>query len=213
VKFFRFKYFSLILDESTDSSGEQQLVIGIRFWNWEIESVITSYLRIQSTSGYGSSGEGLFKIIMECLNKYELELNNVVGVATDGGSNVRFGVRKKVTEIVSDLVQVWCPCHRLNLVGEKTIELSDFHCIHVAKNIIDRISVFFRGSIRRQKILLSAQESLLYKRTHKMPASSNTRWSANAIVADFICSHFDAICYALDEITKEGCKKDAECAL
>lgn len=77
-----FVFYSIALDESTDVSDTAQLAIFIRGINnnFKITEELLSLYPMKGTT----QGTDLFQSVMEVLNKFNLELTNLAGIATDG---------------------------------------------------------------------------------------------------------------------------------
>ena len=109
-------FFSIMMDETRDISGKEQVSIIIRFVdsNDVIQERLLSFCATSKTDA-----ASLFTLLETSLTTEGLKLENVIGQCYDGASNVRGeynGVQAKVKEISPKTLYVYCYAHRLNLV-------------------------------------------------------------------------------------------------
>lgn len=99
-----FKWFSLALDESTDIQDTAQLLIFIR--GIDDKFVITEELLSLEHLKDTTTGQDLFDNVNQCLDRFELSLDKLASVTTDGapsltGKNV--GLIRKINDEVKNL--------------------------------------------------------------------------------------------------------------
>ncbi|XP_031826349.1 uncharacterized protein LOC116424286 isoform X2 [Nomia melanderi] len=76
------KYFSLIIDESTDNTNIKNLSILVRFiQNRSIETHLLDLIRVKKPTT-----ENMYKCIINSLNKFNLSVSNIVGVGVDNAN-------------------------------------------------------------------------------------------------------------------------------
>ncbi|XP_042204155.1 general transcription factor II-I repeat domain-containing protein 2-like [Homarus americanus] len=84
-------WYSLVLDESTDLSSTSQLLVFIRGVNLDFQ--ITEELASVCSMHGTTTGKDIFMEVKKTLQDYNLQWNQLRGVAVDGGKNMA-GVRK-----------------------------------------------------------------------------------------------------------------------
>ena len=118
------KYFSLLVDESTDISVKKNLCICIKYYNDEQERIITAYLGLVPV--VQATGEALFNAMKTLTDEFELDLSNCIGFASDGASNMvgeHNSVWSHVKEKAPNCTLFRCICHSLALCVQKSFEV------------------------------------------------------------------------------------------
>ena len=112
-------WFSLMLDEGTDTSNKSTLMIYIRHLTPEGE-VHSRFLDVVELPG--CTATDIFSAAKATLEKYDLDVQNLMGLATDGASVMtgsKRGVTTKFKELNPYLIANHCTAHRLALASEK----------------------------------------------------------------------------------------------
>lgn len=108
------QFFSIQIDSTQDINVHNQLSVIIRYVTTNVNERLLGFVRC--TSG---TGQSLFKVVCELLEKSGLDLNKCVGNSTDGDANMRGeynGFTYYLKKAVPDQIHVWCHAHSLNLV-------------------------------------------------------------------------------------------------
>ena len=132
--------FSLIADETTDFSGIEQLLIGIRY----VESCERNIVIYEEFLGFSSlnamNAEAISKAILNKTEEYGLDMQKLIGQGYDGCSTMAVevsGVQKRIRELYPKAYFMHCAYHRLNLVindQNKVIQIRN--AVGVIKTII-----------------------------------------------------------------------------
>ena len=165
--------FSLIIDETTDISNTEHLVLCIRYlFQGSIRESFVGFHSPQNTEG-----ETLFLLIRRVLEELGLEISNVVGQCYDGAANmsgIHKGVASRVQEIVPRALYVHCHAHRLNLALQDTLESNVI--LRNALGLIQSFHNFFH-SPKRETILKSFKDHEKFGKFIKLKGICPTRWT------------------------------------
>ena len=126
------------------------------------------FLKVDDTSGLG-----LFKVLVESMESFGLNIYDIRGQGYDNGSNMKGkekGVQSRLLQMNRRALYMPCACHSLNLTlcdmaksCEKAVSFF---------GIVQSIYVLFAGSTKRWNVLLKHVPSLTVK------SLSNTRWES-----------------------------------
>ena len=186
------KYYAVMFDETTDASHKSQMTIILRYLmldgslredfvgfvdlhekNYQSENIdndteVTEL--VTEVTEPVLTGEIIGQSVVDMLvNKFNLPLENCVGVGTDGCSVMSSVQKGAVVEIQKVAVNaVWCPCynHALNLTLSKS---SNVQAIRNCLGVISEVVAFFNASAKRNFIIKRMLKSQLV-------SLSETRW-------------------------------------
>ncbi|XP_035714900.1 zinc finger MYM-type protein 1 [Folsomia candida] len=118
--------FSLIVDETTDVSTNEQVSICIRIVNDNLapEEYFLGLYKTNSTTG-----ESIFEVIQDVITRFGLDFSNLPGQCYDGASNMSgkcIGVQSRIQNIEPRALYVHCMNHSLNLALQDTVKSIPF---------------------------------------------------------------------------------------
>ncbi|XP_042401404.1 52 kDa repressor of the inhibitor of the protein kinase-like [Zingiber officinale] len=168
------KYFSVILDCTSDISHKEQMSLVI--WcldesenSTKVKEYWIEFLEVDDTSGLG-----LFMHLKDALIRLELDIDDIRGQGYNNGSNMKGkhkGVQRRLLEINLRAFYTPCGCHSLNLA------LCDMvNCCPQAMSffgVIQRIYTLFSSSTKRWRIFKDHVKGLTVK------PLSQTRWESH----------------------------------
>nr|XP_055051180.1 zinc finger MYM-type protein 1-like [Misgurnus anguillicaudatus] len=165
------KYFSIILDCTSDISHLEQMSIILRTVSLKGEPVIQEhflgFVVVEETTGLNLSN-----VILDELHKLGIPFENCIGQAYDNGANMmgkRQGVQARLLKQNPKALCVPCGAHTLNLVVSDAVKSSKDALGFFG--YVEKIFTFFSGSTQRW--------SLLKKHVNITVKSwSDTRWES-----------------------------------
>lgn len=111
-------YFSLILDESTNTSNIQCLGVVIRYFSSVKHSIVDTLYRLVSIES--ATAQAIFDKLISLLVKDDLSVSKLVGIGCDG-ANTMVGRHNSVATLLQEkqplLVVFRCVCHSLHLAA------------------------------------------------------------------------------------------------
>lgn len=159
--FDKFEWFSLALDESTDVSDSAQVLLFVRGINadFEVKEELADVLTMESTT----TGNDIFRKVIESLNNFGVDLKKLKCIATDGGKNMcgsKTGLVGNLCNAVESAggkrpIVFHCIIHQQALCG-KALDLADM------MKIVSRTVNYMRSHAlkhRQFKMFLSEVES------------------------------------------------------
>lgn len=174
------KVFSILVDETADIAGQEQLSLCVRY-TIKDESCYASkedflgFVRLEHTTG-----EHIAKTIMSFLHKLGVNSKNMVGQGYDGASVMKGsfkGVQAHIRQDCPQALYVHCCSHSLNLALCHSCKLQSVrNCVGTVKSII----TFLKGSPKRMGILRKKIALILPEcHTSTLTSTCETRWVEN----------------------------------
>jgi hypothetical protein len=176
--------FSIMLDESTDVSVSQNVVVYVRY----LASVggkvtpVTRFLGIKQLSV--ATAESIFCELVSLLGSFNFKLDKLVGVSTDGAFvmvGCKSGVVTRLRQVTSGLLATHCIAHRLAL--GKIRYLVKF------QDVLNSMFKYFASSPKNMSKLQAIEAVLQSFQTH-LQQVFHTRWlsfegSVQAVVVNY----------------------------
>ena len=192
--------FSMMLDETSDMSKDEQLSFVFRYALWgEIFETFLTFKNIASTTG-----EILFGTVNITLKEFELEIKNLRGLGTDGAANMTGkyqGLKTRILEVNPIVKSVRCACHALNLVLVQACQSSIPMKVFFAT--LGELYVFIEGSPKRHNTFFDIQKELNLK-PRSLKRHAETRWETHHEVIEDTIATYPAIFRMLEDmITNE----------
>lgn len=168
--------YSLILDESTDVSTIKYIAYCVRYFSQKQNKIVTDFLGFNEVGD--ATAESLYNDFMKFISETGLKLENLIGIGTDGASNL-CGCNKSLYTLLKNRVPklqlIKCSCHSLNLASSRACE----ELPSTLEFLLRETRNWFSHSPLRQMTY-----SALYTRVNagakpsKLVQLSNTRWLA-----------------------------------
>lgn len=165
-------FYSLIVDETTDTSTKKSLAVVIRFYHQKLQKVKDCFLGLLEVESGDS--QSLFNCICELLNKHEIPINNMLGFAGDNASvimGVKSGIVARLKEVNKDVMVLGCICHSLHLCSSAAALKLPKSIEEFVRNIYNH----FSNAPKRIKEFEEFQKFVDMK-PHKMLRPCQTRW-------------------------------------
>lgn len=200
------KYFSVILDCTSDISHKEQLSVILRFVlaaNGNKPKICEHFLSFFVVDD--TTGQGLADTLLNLIDGYGLSLEDCRGQGYDNGSNMKgknSGVQARIMRINPRAFFVPCYAHSLNLV------VAD-----AASSSIDSFSLF--GFLQKLYALFSASThrwTILRKHVKiSVKGLSETRWECKISAVKAARFQIKELKAALTEVADQAKGKDAKC--
>ena len=194
-------YFSLIVDEATDTCHQEQLSISVRWVDdvFEIHETVIQLINVPKTDS-----ATLTACIKDCLVRLGLPLSQCRGQAYDGAANMSGhirGVAAQIQEIEPTAVYVHCLAHSTNLslqaVGKNVLPIRD------ALDLVMEVGQLIRFSPKRSSLFSSLQEQMSPGSPSLKPLCP-TRWTVRTRAIEAVIANYGVLTEALTEIHDNG---------
>ncbi|CAF1660887.1 unnamed protein product [Adineta ricciae] len=191
------KYFSIMIDETSDISRHEQVSLVIRYTDDQFH-VYERFIGFERASS--TTGDGLFHLLLEWLKKMDLNINHIVGQCYDGASamsGIYKGVAVRLTELVPIAIYIHCNGHILNLclvdVAKAVVPVRNTF------GIMSSLYNFIEGSVKRHKVFEDIQKEVGLAPT-PLKKLSDTRWACRFQSLKAVLTRYPEIIIALEEI-------------
>ena len=200
------KYFSIIADEATDISHNEQICIAIRWvdGSYEVHEAAIGLVQLPDTKALT-----LFSVIKDCLLRCSLPITSCIGQAYDGAANmsgVRSGVQALMKKESDSCLYVHCFAHSLNLCIQDVVKKCELlsNCIEFIMQLVQLI----RFSPKRLSLFQSIQQLISFgDDSAAVPSSLRplcpTRWTVRHSAIDGVLKNYRALISCLQRV-EEG---------
>jgi hypothetical protein len=174
------KFFSLMVDESTDIADTKELAIIVKYFDHDEYLVKTSFLGLHRLDS--SDSKTIKRNILLLIEALGLCITNMVGISTDGASvmvGALNGVCNRLAKYAPYLIQTHCIAHRLNLAfkdSEKT-----FTQMESLNQLVSSIYNYFRSSPTKIKSL-EVFAAMRRRKAYKVLRVYDIRWLSKSNV-------------------------------
>lgn len=166
--------FSIATDGSTDMDDVKLYPLVVRVYDPSVGKIVVVLLKIVECRE--STGEGIYNLIDQELNKRKIPWGNCVSFSADNAS-VMQGLRKGVAAFIKsqnpNIYMVGCACHLMHLAAEKA---SRSLCIDIEDMLI--LIYYYLDKSSKRKALLRDLQMLCDTDVRKILKLSSTRWLA-----------------------------------
>lgn len=174
VKILRVTKFSILIDESTDITSNKTMCVVVRYVNPDNGEVATKLLELLKLNPIDCSAEELYKAFKGLLEKYDIPITNVIGMASDGAS-VMVGIQNSfASRLLKDCNKatvIKCMCHTSAIIANKA-------CMQLPRapeELLRQIYTYLSGSAKRCSQLEEMQE-FFNTGKKKILRVAGTRW-------------------------------------
>ena len=181
-------WYSVVLDESTNVSNEQSLIVYVKLVvNGELK---THFLELVALNG--CKAHDIFTAACDVLIKFGIVFSKVSAISTDGAS-VMVGERRGVATLFKEkngaITSVHCVAQRLALASSQAVTGVSY--LETFEGIVNRIYRYFSQSPNRTRHL-KAMQQVMGQAEHKFVSISATRWlsfagAVNAVIMNWEC--------------------------
>ena len=178
----RYRYYSIMIDDSKDKGGIIEFSVYIRFYGRNQE-VVSSFLEFCQLGEEGSRSSVLFGLLEKVLLDWDLDPRYMLALGSDGASNMSgylSGVFARLKEKYKSkrLIFVHCVAHRCNLLAEELLNYSFVSSLFSETlSVICNIAVFFHRSPKSKSRLNTIVKDFGFS-VISIPRESDTRWMA-----------------------------------
>ncbi|XP_064082920.1 uncharacterized protein LOC135198931 [Macrobrachium nipponense] len=175
--------FSIIIDETTDISTCKSCAIVIKLFNQATGKIETKFLDLLSVydnadkstqTATGSTGEHLFQLINDYFVKHSIPIDNLIGFAADGASNImgpHNSLSSRLRVVAPGVTILKCVCHSVHLCASNAAKTLP----RVCEDLIRNIYTYFAHSAKRKNEFQEFQ-SFCDVKPHKLLHVAQTRW-------------------------------------
>lgn len=184
--------FSLIVDESTDISTVKYLCVCIRYFSDSLNAIVVDFLGLVEIEK--ATATDLHLALTEFLKVLGLNVNNMIGLGTDGANNL-CGVNHSLFTLLKEnnpkLQLIRCICHSIDNASSKAAEALPSNLDFLCKEIYSWFSHSSLRQIEYKRLfdVLNQGE----KTFHNFVQLSQTRWLCRFNVINVLIEHFDEL--------------------
>ena len=207
----RSRFFSVLADETTDISCQEQLSLCARYLNddFAIEEYFLQFVPITDLSG-----KNLASTIITKLSQFGINVSKMRGQGYDGAAamsgKLLNGAQAHTIEIIPTALYVHCAAHSLNLAVSNSCDLPPIrNCMGTIASVYN-----FFNAPKRQNVLRSTITTILpTTESHRLVQVCATRWVDRHESVSVFSNLQHAVVEALGEISTWPDKETSSRAL
>lgn len=190
-------YYSIMVDETTDCSRHEQLVMCIRYVDsdFDIHEVFIGFYELAR-----QDATTLFTVVKDILLRMNIDIQHCRGQCYDGAANVAgslSGLQTKIRDIEPRALFVHCAAHTLNLVVQDAI--SSVPAYRDILQTFGTLITYVRDSPKRLRWF----EVLQKQDTNALRPYCPTRWVLRESALTSVMSNYTELCSFMDEISEQ----------
>ena len=190
-------FLTLMMDETTDVSNTEQVVIVFR-WVSDLLEVHEEFLGLYQVASI--KAEVLASTAMDCLKRFNISVAKLRGQCYDGASamsGAKSGVAKRIQDEEPRAVFTHCYGHAISLAMCDVLKHSK--PIKHALEVTHEITKLIKYSPRRESIFKQVKETTLTTGSGGIRVLCPTRWTVRADSLASIISNYDALLITWEE--------------
>ena len=143
------RFFSIMVDEATDSANDEQLAVSVRYVNPSSRAIEERFIGF-SECLTGMSGEAIADHILKLLGEWQLSPSNLRGQTYDGAGAMagkKKGVAARIQQMFPKAPYTHCAAHALNLCVVKCCSIREVqNTMDTGESICHFLGTHRRGS-------------------------------------------------------------------
>eukprot|EP00112_Aurelia_sp_Birch-Aquarium-sp1_P000120 Seg10095.1 transcript_id=Seg10095.1/GoldUCD/mRNA.D3Y31 product="Zinc finger MYM-type protein 1" protein_id=Seg10095.1/GoldUCD/D3Y31 len=172
------KIFSIQVDTTQDITTTDQCSFVVQY---VLDDCIHERF-VAIVPSHDGSGQGLFDLLKESLERLGIDIKNCISDSTDGAASCHGlynGLQAKLTEAADQHVHIWCYAHVLNLVIVDATKC----CIMSVSffSLLQKTATFIKASYKRADVWKKQLEGRIgTEKTRRLKLIGETRWSGKS---------------------------------
>lgn len=199
--------FAVLMDETTDVSHKEQVAVYVRYVHEHDDNVTVEERLLSLIDTPATTGEALAALLIQCLLKNGLCVENIVGQGYDGGSNMRGaskGVQARIKQLNQCALFTHCYAHNLNRALVNAACDSTNVDVRNLFGVVELLFTFVQGSAARHAYFISKQKEIDPNSVPlHLKGLSETRWNCRASSLRRL-SNETVFCATMDTIDHVG---------
>lgn len=200
-------WFSIMVDESKDISGKEQLSVVVRYlFDHNLHEEFLGFVRLHELNAMY-----LKNSICEMLQTCNIDAKNCVGQTYDGASvmsGTNAGVQRIFRqEAAPEATYIHCYNHRLNLVIVDVVKAVKI--VDQFFGLLESIYVFMSSAVLHELFLQKQSKLFPDKQPQKLKKLSDTRWACQYAACKVMLLKLPAVLESLEEVANEHSGKRA----
>ncbi|XP_076663229.1 uncharacterized protein LOC143366223 isoform X3 [Andrena cerasifolii] len=191
------KFFSILIDETTDTSNMKSLCILMRYVHeGQICTDLLDLIRIKECTA-----ENLYRCFRHSLKKYNLPISNMVGVCVDNTTVMVGAHNSLISRLVADNGEICilpCICHSIHLAARHACE----YLPPYVEKFLHSLYSYFSQNPKRLSMLEGTQQFMkVAKRKVRQPSA--TKWLVLSECIKRVLNQWTVLFSALAEASTE----------